>query len=59
MLASEGAVYHDVLVKAGTPSTLKIYEGVGHPFCGWTGELEKGMEYVRDVIGALKKAYGL
>jgi len=46
-----------VLQKAGTPSTLKVYEGCGHPFGHWDGELDKGKEYMRDTIAALKKAY--
>jgi acetyl esterase/lipase len=56
-LTSEGIAYHEVLTKAGTPSTLKVYPGVGHPFAGWSGELEKGKEYVRDSFKALKEAY--
>lgn len=46
-----------MLTKAGTPSTLKIYEGVGHAFGGWDGELDKAREYVQDTIDALKQAY--
>ncbi|KAH8646953.1 alpha beta hydrolase fold-3 domain-containing protein [Tricladium varicosporioides] len=56
-LTSEGIAYHEVLKKAGTPSTLKVYEGVGHPFGHWDGELEKGKEYVQDTIAALRNAY--
>lgn len=56
-LTSEGIAYHEKLVKAGTPSTLKVYQGVGHPFGHWNGELEKAKEFVRDTIDALKKAY--
>lgn len=56
-LTSEGIVYHNVLLQAGTPSTLKVYEGCGHPFGHWNGELEKAKEYVQDTIRALKNAY--
>ncbi|KAF4627519.1 hypothetical protein G7Y89_g10634 [Cudoniella acicularis] len=56
-LTSEGIAYHEVLQKAGTPSTLKVYEGCGHPFGHWDGQLEKAKEYVQDTISALKQAY--
>ncbi|KAH7384732.1 alpha beta hydrolase fold-3 domain-containing protein [Cadophora sp. MPI-SDFR-AT-0126] len=56
-LTSEGIAYHETLVKAGTKSQLKVYEGVGHPFGHWDGELEKAKEFVQDTIAALKKAY--
>jgi len=56
-LTSEGIAYHGVLSKAGTPSTLKVYDGCGHPFSHWDGELEKAKEFVRDTIAVLKKAY--
>lgn len=58
-LASEGAIYHDVLLKAGTPSILKIYKGCGHPFAHWYAELDQAQEFTDDTIIALKKAYGL
>jgi len=56
-LTSEGIAYHEVLTKAGTPSTLKIYEGCGHPFAHWDGELDKAKEYVQDTFAELRKAY--
>ena len=56
-LTSEGIVYHEVLTRAGIPSTLKMYEGCGHPFGHWDGQLDKAKEYVQDTILALKKAY--
>jgi len=56
-LTSEGIAYHEVLTKAGTPSTLKVYEGCGHPFGHYDGELDKAKEFVRDTIAALRKAY--
>lgn len=56
-LTSEGIAYHNVLMKAGTPSTLKVYEGCGHPFAHWDGELDKAKEFVVDTIVALKTAY--
>jgi acetyl esterase/lipase len=56
-LTSEGLAYHEVLTKAGTPSTLILYEGVGHPFVGWDGELDKAKEFVRNTFTALREAY--
>jgi acetyl esterase/lipase len=56
-LTSEGIAYHKKLLSAGTPSALKVYKGVGHPFGHWDGELEAAKEFVRDTIDALKKAY--
>ncbi|TVY71452.1 AB hydrolase superfamily protein [Lachnellula suecica] len=53
-LRSEGIAYHELLKKSCTPSTLKIYEGCGHPFGGWDGELDKAKEFVQDTISALK-----
>jgi acetyl esterase/lipase len=58
-LTSEGIAYHEKLSKAGTPSKLKVYEGCGHPFGVWDGELEKGKEYVRDTVDVLREAYKL
>ncbi|CAG8978732.1 hypothetical protein HYALB_00012482 [Hymenoscyphus albidus] len=57
-LTSEGITYHETLLKAGTDSTLTIYEGCGHPFSAMDGELEKAKEYVRNTISDLKAAYG-
>jgi acetyl esterase/lipase len=56
-LTSEGIAYHNVLTRAGTPSTLKVYEGCGHPFGYWNGQLDKAKEFVQGTIDALKKAY--
>jgi acetyl esterase/lipase len=56
-LTSEGIAYHDALTKAGTKSRLKVYEGCGHPFGHWDGELEKAKEFVRDTLEAMKEAY--
>lgn len=56
-LTSEGMAYHEVLTKAGTYSTLKVYEGCGHPFGHWDGELDKAKEFVVDTVGALKRSY--
>lgn len=56
-LTSEGIAYHEKLVKAGTPSTLKVYKGVGHPWGHWDAELDKAKEFVQDSIDALKKAF--
>lgn len=46
-------------MKAGTPSNLKVYKGVGHPFGHWDGELEAAKEFVHDTLEILKKAYKL
>lgn len=46
-----------MLKKAGTPSELKVYEGCGHPFGHYDGELNKAKEFVRDTIAALRNAY--
>lgn len=56
-LTSEGIAYHEALTKAGTASKLIVYEGVGHPFGHWDGELDKAKEYVKDTIKALREAY--
>ncbi|TVY51993.1 AB hydrolase superfamily protein [Lachnellula cervina] len=56
-LTSEGIAYHEKLKSSGTPSTLKVYEGCGHPFGHWDGELEKAKEFTQDTISALKLAY--
>lgn len=56
-LTSEGLAYHDVLSKAGTPSILEVYEGCGHPFVGWDGELAKGKEFVKNTFVALTQVY--
>jgi acetyl esterase/lipase len=58
-LTSEGIAYHEVLTRAGTKSALKIYEGCGHPFAHWDGELEKAKEFVQDTFDALREAYKL
>ena len=57
VLHSEGVAYNDVLNRAGTPSTVKVYEGVCHPWGHWDGQLDKAKEYVDDTIDVLKKAY--
>jgi hypothetical protein len=54
-LSSEGIEYHNLLTKAGTPRSLKVYEGCCHPFSHWNGQLEKGKEFVQDTIDALKR----
>lgn len=56
-LTSEGIEYHNVLTRAGTLSKLKVYEGCGHPFGHWDGQLDKAKEFVQDTILALKTAY--
>ncbi|KIX02047.1 uncharacterized protein Z518_07986 [Rhinocladiella mackenziei CBS 650.93] len=57
-LASEAIAYHEKLIKDGTPSTLKIYKGMGHPFAHWDGgRLDKALEFDEDSKRALKDAY--
>ncbi len=58
-MTSEGIAYHEVLKKAGTPSELIVYEGCGHPFAHYDGELDKAKEFVRDSIAALRKAHSV
>lgn len=58
-LASEGIAYHEKLVEAGTPSTLKVYKGCGHPFGHWDAELDASREFMKESANALKKAFAL
>ena len=57
VLRSEGEAYHKKLVESGTPSTIKVYQGVAHPWGKWDGELEKGKEYVKDTVEVLKRVH--
>jgi len=57
VLRSEAEVYHEKLLKAGTKSSIKIYEGVAHPFGHWDGELERGKEYVNDTLVVLRAVH--
>jgi acetyl esterase/lipase len=59
VLRSEGQAYNEKLNSAGTPSTIKIYKGVAHPFGHWDGELDKGKEYVADTFDVLRKAHAV
>lgn len=56
-LISEGKAYHEKLLKDGTPSQLKVYDGVAHPFPSWDGVLDKAREYVQDTFVVLRNAY--
>ncbi|RDW85198.1 hypothetical protein BP6252_02788 [Coleophoma cylindrospora] len=58
-LMSEGVKYHEKLVRDGVRSAVKVYEGVGHPWSHWDGELDKAKEFVRDSLAVLRDAYGL
>ncbi|RDW77962.1 hypothetical protein BP5796_05814 [Coleophoma crateriformis] len=58
-LMSEGVKYHEKLERDGVKSAVKVYEGVGHPFGHWDGELDKAKEFVRDSMAVLKDVYGL
>ena len=44
VLRDEALAYNDLLNKSGTPSRIKVYKGVCHPFGHWEGELEKAKE---------------
>lgn len=59
MLRDEAIAYNDVLNKAGTPSRLKVYDGVCHPWGHWDGELDKAKEYVRNTLVDLKQAHAV
>jgi acetyl esterase/lipase len=59
VLRSEGEAYNELLTRAGTPSTIKIYKGVAHPFGHWDGELEKAKEYVADTFKALRTVHAV
>lgn len=56
-LVDEGRVYHDKLVAAGTPSDLKVYKGVGHPFGHWAGELPAAKEFHKNAHSALRGSF--
>ena len=56
-LRSEAEAYHDRLLREGTRSRIKIYEGVGHSFGHWEGQLAEGRELVRDLVVVLKEAF--
>jgi len=56
-LTSEGIAYHEKLIKDGTPTTLTVYEGCGHPFGHWEAELDKAKKFLRNNIAALREAY--
>lgn len=58
-LVDEGRAYHDKLVAAGTPSDLKIYSGVGHPFGHWDGELPAARDFQQNAHRALRDAFKL
>ena len=59
ILRDEAIVYNDLLNKAGTPSRIKVYEGVCHPFGHWDGELEKAKDYVRSTCADLREAHAV
>lgn len=56
-LVDEGKAYHEKLTAAGTPSVLKVYKGVGHPFGHWVGELPAAREFVQNAHAALREAF--
>ena len=56
VLRDEAIAYNDLLNKSGTPSRIKVYKGVCHPWAHWDGELEKAKEYVRDTCADLRRA---
>lgn len=56
-LVDEGRLYHEKLMAAGTPSDLKVYNGVGHPFGHWAGELPAAREFRENAYSALRGAF--
>lgn len=58
-LRDEGVAYNELLNRSGTPSKVKVYEGVAHPWGHWDGELSKAQEYVRHTIADLKDAHSM
>ncbi|KAI2601861.1 alpha/beta hydrolase fold protein [Hypoxylon sp. NC1633] len=56
-LASEGKAYHDKLLAAGTRSTLKVYQGQGHPFGHWDGLNSVSKDFVRDCVDHLRDRF--
>ncbi|KAK7747387.1 hypothetical protein SLS53_001641 [Cytospora paraplurivora] len=56
-LVDEGKAYHERLTAAGTPSVLKVYEGVGHPFGHWVGALPAANQLARNAHAALRQAF--
>lgn len=56
-LVDEGRIYHEKLMAAGTPSELKVYKGVGHPFGHWAGELPAAKEFRKNVYSALRVSF--
>lgn len=56
-LVDEGRIYHDKLMAAGTPSELKVYKGVGHPFGHWAGELPAAKQFRENVYSALRVSF--
>lgn len=58
-LVDEGRAYHNKLLAAGTPSDLTVYEGVGHPFGHWAGELPAAREFRKNALSALRASFTL
>ncbi|KAG8164796.1 hypothetical protein KVR01_005071 [Diaporthe batatas] len=56
-LVEEGRLFHNKLLAAGTPSDLKVYKGVGHPFGHWAGELPAAREFCNNAYSALRSAF--
>ena len=56
-LVDEGRAYHGMLRAAGTPSELTVYEGVGHPFAHWTGEVPAAREFQTNAMAAIRRAF--
>ncbi|ROW07543.1 hypothetical protein VPNG_07059 [Cytospora leucostoma] len=56
-LVDEGKAYHEKLTAAGTPSVLKVYGGVGHPFGHWVAELPAATELAQTAHSALRQAF--
>ena len=59
MLRDVGIAYNKLLNESGTPSEIKVYQGVCHPFGHWDGELQKAKEYAQDTFEDLRRAHAL
>jgi acetyl esterase/lipase len=59
VLRDEALAYNELLNKSGTPSRIKVYQGVCHPFGHWDGALDKAKDYVRSTCADLKKAHAV
>ena len=57
-LRDEGEAYAARLSKAGVPVTCTRYDGTIHGFVSMADNLDKGKEAIKEVVAALKTAFG-